>query len=522
MTMSSRRRHALLTLLGTTALPAQQWVLHTLPAVPAAATVSLSDVDGTGPDDVWVVGSYTVNHPGYSVRNTLAMHYDGTAWSIVPAPNPIGPGGPQNAFAAVKAFAPDDVWVAGSWYTLGANWLPTSDLYIAHWDGNSWTPMVTTAASPNGSGHGIADIVASGPNDIWFLGTVATGVVQALALHWDGTGFQFHYGPPPPTAPLMNRTFRSGAVLASNDAWFVGGALNFLGTSSYLVHSNGATMSIVPGATSGNTYRMTSVAALASDDVWVLGEEQIGSSLGVLLWRWDGNAWAQAQQWPTGFHPHTLHSTGSELLAGGLGGVQRWDGSGWRSETALSGHATPVVQRMGNAGTSVFAIGSEGGVPGTPFLIERIRGITTRPPCSGIAPPNSLTANAGPRLGAPWSVAIGDPSDAAQLQAGATSSFWVVSWRPAPGHPCGALVPWAGYGGRSAELLVDPSTAVAAVIDSPRSWTGPTTPTTHTMFVSVMPDLVGLSLFAQGVLIEVGPATARVVLTNAADFVIGA
>ena len=24
---------------------------------------------------------------------TLAMHYDGVAWSIVPAPNPIGPGG---------------------------------------------------------------------------------------------------------------------------------------------------------------------------------------------------------------------------------------------------------------------------------------------------------------------------------------------------------------------------------------------------------------------------------------------
>ncbi|MCC7064175.1 MAG: hypothetical protein IT456_15295 [Planctomycetes bacterium] len=521
MATGSLRHRVLLACLGSTALPAQQWLPHTLPQVPSAATVTLRDVDGTAPDDVWVVGSYTVNHPGYTVQNTLAMHYDGVAWSIVPAPNPIGPGGPQNQFSAVKAFAPDDVWVAGSWYTLGGNWLPTSDLYVAHWDGVSWTPMVTTASSPNGSGHGITDIVASGPDDIWFLGNVVTGYSQALALHWDGSSFQFRYGPPPPATPGANRIFRSGAVIAGNDAWFVGGPLNYMGTFSYLVHSDGSSMSIVPGATSSNTYLMTSVAALATNDVWVLGEEQVGSNLSVLLWRWDGSSWNQAPQWQSGFHAHSLHSTGKELLAGGLGGIQRWDGVAWRNETTLAGYATPVVQVMGNAGSSVFAIGGAGGVPSTPFLIERVGGITVRTPCVGIAPPASMVVNTPPRLGQAWSVAIGDPSNAAQLQPGMTSSFWVVSWRPAPGHPCGVTMPGTGFGGRLAELLVDSSPGIAAVIDSPRVWNGPATSTTHLMQVPVVPALVGMSLFTQGVLLEVGPMSLSVVLTNAIDFVIG-
>ena len=512
---------ALLTVLNGAVLPAQQWIPHTLPAVPSAASVSLLDVDGTSPHDVWVVGSYTVNHLGYSVQNMLVMHFDGVAWSIVPAPNPIGPGGPQNAYSAVKAFAPDDVWVAGSWYTLSPSWMPTSDLFVAHWDGSTWTPMVTTAASPNGTGHGIRDIVASGPDDVWFLGTVMTGNAQALALHWDGTGFQFQYGPNPPATPGFNRTFRSGAVIADDDAWFVGGALNFLGTSSYLVHHNGSAMSIVPGATSGNTYLMRSVAALATNDVWVLGEEQIGSSLAVLLWRWNGSSWQQAPQWQPGFQAHTLHSTGGELLAGGLGGVQRWDGSTWRSETQLAGYVTPVIQVLGNAGSSVFAIGGANGVPSTPFLIERIRGVTARPPCAGIAPPNSMVATHLPRLGQPWSVAIGDPSNAAQLLPGSTLSLWMVSMLPAPGHPCGALVPWAGYGGLAAELLVDPSPAFAAIVDSPKVWNGTTAPATHSVQVPVLPALVGMPLFTQGALVEAGPTALRIVLSNAVDFVVG-
>lgn len=522
-----RRPLALALLLASASLPAQQWIQHTLPPVPNATSVALRDVDGTAPNDVWLVGSYTQSFPGYSTQNTLAMHYDGAAWSVVAAPNPIGPGGPHNGFQAVKAFAPDDVWVAGSWYTTGAGGFPTSDLYIAHWDGSSWTPMVTTAASPNGNGHQILDIVASGPDDIWFLGQVMMGISRALALHWDGSSFQFHYGPPPATAIGANLKFQAGAVLSSSDIWLVGGGINFLMTSPYIVHHDGSSMSIVPGATSGNTYSITSVAALATNDVWVHGEEQSGSSLTALLWRWNGTSWTQAPAWSPGFHAHCLHTTGTELLAGGIGGVQRWNGTAWLSETTLPAFATPVVQQMGNAGSSVFAIGNAGGVPGTAFLIERQAGVvvaptaTVRMPCTGVAPQGSMQPIALARIGHPWSVAIGDPTNAAQLLPGQTLSVWLASWLPAPGHPCGVQVPWGGYGGQPGELLVDPSPPIATFLDSPQLWNGPTTPAVHTVQMPVLPSSIGLSVYCQGALFEFGPTTSRLVLTAGVDFTIG-
>lgn len=512
-------------LIAGSAAPCQQWVQHTLPAVPGAASVTLHDVDGTSPTDVWVVGSSLVSNSGGARQDTLVMHYDGTAWSLVPAPNPVGPGGPFNAFHAVKAFAPDDVWVAGYWRNLGLNFLPQSDLYVAHWDGSSWTPVVTTAASPNGNGHQIGDIVASGPDDVWFLGRVTTSQIRPLALHWDGSGMQFRYGPSPTSAPLANVEFRSGAAIAPNDVWLVGGGPNYLMTSPYLVHGNGAAMAVVPGATSGSTYRISSVAAAATDDVWVLGEEQIGSNLDVLLWRWDGQAWSPAPQWQPGFYAHCLHAASAGLFAGGLGGVQHWNGTSWLTATTLPMLVTPSVRVMGNAGSSVFAIVAAGGVPATWHLVERQAGAPAtalvRTPCVGVAPPNSLRATALARLGQAWSVESGDPSGAAQLPPGATMSLWVASWQSALGHPCGASVPWAGYGGQFAELLIDSSPLVAAMLDSPKVWNGPAAPAVHSVQVPMAPGLLGWTLFTQAALAEFGPAAPRIVLTNAIDFTIG-
>lgn len=521
-----RRALAVPALAFANLLPSQQWLQHTLPPVPGAAAVAIHDVDGTSPNDVWVVGSYVVANSGGALQNTLVMHWDGATWSIEPAPNPVGPGGPYNAYTAVKALATDDVWVGGSWRNLGLNWLPQSDLHVAHWDGSAWTPVVTTAASPNGNGHGITDIVASGPDDVWFLGRVTASRIQALAMHWDGATMLMQFAPPPASAPIANLELRSGAAIAPNDVWLVGGGPNYLGTVPYLVHGDGSTLSVIPGATSGNTYRISSVAALASNDVWVMGEEQAGNNLTLLLWRWNGTSWSPAPQWGPGFWAHTLHAANGVLFAGGLGGVLRWDGAAWVSDTTLPMLPTPSSARvLGNAGSSMFVIAAAGGVPATWHLLERRAGApatsVTRPPCVGVAPPNSLRPLALPRPGQPWSVACGDPSDAAQMTAGATQSFWVASWSPAAGQPCGVLAPWAGFGGRPAELLIDPSPASAAVIDSPRVWNGPASPAVHTVQVPAVPGLIGLSLFTQGALVDLGTASPRIVLTHAVDFTVG-
>jgi hypothetical protein len=90
----------------------------------------LRGIAGTGPNDVWAVGSYTPD-PAFGYTQTLTMHWDGAAWAIVPSPSP---GDYLNDLFAVDAVAPDDVWAAGTYTTLdeGAFGL------ILHWDGASW------------------------------------------------------------------------------------------------------------------------------------------------------------------------------------------------------------------------------------------------------------------------------------------------------------------------------------------------------------------------------------------------
>jgi hypothetical protein len=47
---------------------------------------ALVSVAGSNPNDVWAVGQYVPEY-GPNHTNTLTLHYDGSAWSVVPSPS---------------------------------------------------------------------------------------------------------------------------------------------------------------------------------------------------------------------------------------------------------------------------------------------------------------------------------------------------------------------------------------------------------------------------------------------------
>src|SRR5439155_23464018 len=77
-------------------------------------------------DDVWAVG-YQGTSQGFESA-PLTEHWDGTTWSVVPAPSPSQVG--QNLFNSVAAISADDAWAVGD----GGN-----GPFIEHWDGAAWT-----------------------------------------------------------------------------------------------------------------------------------------------------------------------------------------------------------------------------------------------------------------------------------------------------------------------------------------------------------------------------------------------
>ena len=81
------------------------------------------------------VGEYVDDNS--SRGETLAVHWDGSTWNVVPSPNP---GALYNYFQGVAIVAADDAWAVG-YYGHG----DTPVTLIAHWDGSNWS----TVSSPN-------------------------------------------------------------------------------------------------------------------------------------------------------------------------------------------------------------------------------------------------------------------------------------------------------------------------------------------------------------------------------------
>src|SRR5712691_6983536 len=86
--------------------------------------------------DVWAVGDFTMTRSG--PYQTLAEHWDGSAWSIVATPSP---GLDSNFLFGVAALSAGDAWAVGE--TADDR---TFHTLIEHWDGSTWS----IAPSPNG------------------------------------------------------------------------------------------------------------------------------------------------------------------------------------------------------------------------------------------------------------------------------------------------------------------------------------------------------------------------------------
>jgi hypothetical protein len=94
---------------------------------------SLSGVDGASPNDLWAVGTSTNSAPPF-VYHTLALHWDGAVWTVVPTPVRND----NSEFFAVTALSSTSVVAVGQ-----SNETP----YSERWDGTQWhlgpTPPVT-------------------------------------------------------------------------------------------------------------------------------------------------------------------------------------------------------------------------------------------------------------------------------------------------------------------------------------------------------------------------------------------
>jgi hypothetical protein len=281
------------------------WSVVASPNTSSTQTNELHGVTCATSSDCWAVGFAGSGNGG--TEQTLAEHWDGTAWSIVATPDASSS---QNNLIGVTCTTSSDCWAVGTAVssgtdlTLAEHWngtawavvatpdagilfgvtcTTTSDCWAVgnsggqtlseHWNGTAWSTVVTPNAGP------LDGVTCTTSSDCWAVGNRAG---QSLAEHWDGTAWSIVATPD--TSSLQNDLF-GVACTTSSDCSAVGFAGDGAGVQQSLAeHWNGTTWSIVATPT-GNSV-LLGVACLATSDCWAVGAGDSG------IEHWDGTAWS--------------------------------------------------------------------------------------------------------------------------------------------------------------------------------------------------------------------------------------
>jgi hypothetical protein len=168
------------------------WSIIPTPNVGHGAS-ALFAVAALSPTDAWAVGGYYLGNTTFNTlqfeneSHTLVEHRDGKVWSVVSSPDPAATGGDAaiNVLSALTVVSPNDIWAVGA-YAYPST--PMRTLAI-HLNGTVWSVVPTP--NPNGNLDNLLyGVAAESPSSIWAVGTpMNTGGKipgHCYALGWRG------------------------------------------------------------------------------------------------------------------------------------------------------------------------------------------------------------------------------------------------------------------------------------------------------------------------------------------------
>ena len=320
----------------------------------------LDDISAASSSDVWAVG--------WAIE-----HWDGSAWTVVPNPQPSA------TLFAVTTLSSSDAWAVGT-----DNDAPqTQRAVVEHWAGSAWN--VITLPSQPGSFAVLEDVSTSSSSDGWAVGSSVAqdSSTRTLTYHWDGVQWTLV---PSPNVGKIDRLL--GVVsLSPSDVWAVG---SFEGRSlivhPLVEHWDGSAWSIVklPGQVGG--MYLTRVTGSSSSDVWAVGSIRSGEGTMPVAEHWDGTVWSATPTiggaGQTNVFNDVLESSLNDVWAVGdsatLTLAEHWDGSAWSIvPSANPGDLSDSLSGVGGVpGGDLWAVGFDktSSPRGDHSLIERCSG----------------------------------------------------------------------------------------------------------------------------------------------------
>jgi hypothetical protein len=116
------------------------------------------------------------------------LHWDGTAWTQVPSPNP---GGSRGSALSAVTVTPNSssAWAVGSY---GVGTLGATQNLILHWDGTAWTQVPSPDPGGTTGANLLNAVTASSSSSAWAVGRYSTSLTtngHTLVEYWNGTAW---------------------------------------------------------------------------------------------------------------------------------------------------------------------------------------------------------------------------------------------------------------------------------------------------------------------------------------------
>lgn len=241
----------------------------------------LDGVSAIGPNDVWAVGYFDpTSRPD---ARPLALHWDGTRWSIVHTPKPIAA---ESSLFAVSASSSDDIWAVGDSGTQQG----TERVLTEHWNGAHWS--IAHAIEPGrdlNRCYGVADL---GGGDAWAVGVYGhspfgaeNGLVERTS---DGSAWQRVAVP----VALRHAELDSVSGSGPDDVWLVGTGPAATETRSVTAHWDGTRWALVANRGAGASSVLAGVSDVGPRAVWAVGQQADASGHAAALRQlWTGARW---------------------------------------------------------------------------------------------------------------------------------------------------------------------------------------------------------------------------------------
>ena len=199
----------------------------------------------------------------------------------MPSPSP----GFNSVLYGVAAISASNIWAVG--YAQNAT-------LILHWDGTAWTRV--PSPNPGSEGSTLFGVAATSASNAWAVGTTHNGVNgdKTVILHWDGTAWKTV---PSPNGPLLINGLSGVAATSASDAWAVGGNGGNGESNTLILHWNGTTWKTVPSPSPGNDTLINGVTATSATNAWAVGTFNLSGDVWIL--HWNGTAWKAVPTAPT-------------------------------------------------------------------------------------------------------------------------------------------------------------------------------------------------------------------------------